>query len=389
MIKQNRLPIILCLLYCFIEILLSTEIVYLIQSKYLSLIKYIIAVFTFAYFVFALRNIKLDYRAIYLLLLLFVAAGVVFFAKSLHILMLVVFLFLFRNYKFEVLLKYFYFMLWTAFVLTVFLSIIKVYPNINHSRQGTIRHALGFATPTLGQSVILFLLLSKFYLSKFNMSAKSIALYVVLTLVVYYFTVGRTGFYLGVFALITIIFFKMYSKRNFSGKLFTNKSVKFVLIIFPIICLAVSLILTKLYDNGSEFAIKLNDLSSTRLLLQRNAFAERRILIFGQKIDWRDEAGIYIGIDNSYLYHLFNYGIIVFLLAMALYSFMIKSALSNKDYCLLLVAVIILINAFVEPYMIDFKYNFFVFYPMIFKYRKKEKNINLQEREQKNLRLIK
>ena len=156
------------------EVLLSTEIVYLIQSQYLSIIKYSIAILVILYFLLSLLNAKLDSKMLCLFFLLAIAGGVLFFAKSLHILMLVIFLYLFRDYKLEYLLKHFYVMLWIAFCFTVFMSLINVYPNINHSRQDTIRHALGFATPTLGQSVLLFLFLTKFYMHKNKISFISI-----------------------------------------------------------------------------------------------------------------------------------------------------------------------------------------------------------------------
>ena len=236
MIKQNRLPVILCLCYCFIEILLSTEIVYLIQGKYLSFIKYIFAIGAFLYFLILLFNTKLGKSELYLFLFLLVAVGVILFAKSLHIFMLVIFLYLFRNYKFEHLLKAFYVMLWIALALTVLLSLTNIYPNINHSRQGITRHALGFATPTLGQSVLLFLLISKFYISKRNMSVLSILLYAGLMIAMYHFTAGRTGFYLGVLAIFVIIMYKIFGNEKHAEKFFKNNVIKVIFISIPLIC---------------------------------------------------------------------------------------------------------------------------------------------------------
>ncbi len=386
MYKQDRLPVILCALYCFFEVLLSTEIVYLIQSQYLSIIKYSIAILVILYFLLSLLNAKLDSKMLCLFFLLAIAGGVLFFAKSLHILMLVIFLYLFRDYKLEYLLKHFYVMLWIAFCFTVFMSLINVYPNINHSRQDTIRHALGFATPTLGQSVLLFLFLTKFYMHKNKISFISILFFSVLLTVMYYFTAGRTGFYLGVLAVIFIILYKISFNSRSIKKFFTLGGVRVILFIFPVLCLLLSLLMTKLFDDGNEFAIKLNEMLSTRLLLQRNAFAERDIFIFGQDIDWRNEEGIYIGIDNSFLYFLFNYGIIVFVLAIAFYCMLINSALKNRNYCFLLILFILLINALVEPYLIDFKYNFFVFYPLLFRRGRETKKVLSGAKSVKKLR---
>ena len=362
---KSSFPIILCCLFSLIDILLNTEIIYLIPSEYLSLIKYLIAAVVIFYLFLNLFYTKIGTAEYLLFFLLLVTAGVFVFGETLHPLMLVIFLYLFRSYKFEVILKPLYLMLISVFAFTVFMSVTDVYPNLSYSREETVRYALGFLTPTLGQSVLLFALLSKFYLKKRTMSVLSIAVYAVLISAMYYFTAGRTGFYLGVFALLCIVLYKIICRVKKSNNTSSKKGLAYFAALIPVACLLLSLLMTKLYADGNEFAVELNHALSTRLLLQHKAFLERTVTLFGQSITWADESGIYIGIDNSYLYHLFNYGIIIFALAIFMYCLMLKRAVNNGNYTLVLVVIIILIDALVEPYLIDFKYNFFVFYPML------------------------
>ena len=373
---RKNCAIILCTLYCFVEIMLSTELTYIVPSSIISIFKYIIAIISAIYLLIDCWDFKFSFKIFITVLLLFVlAVCVLFFAMSLQILMILVFSLLLRKYKFFEILKPMYLMLWVAFLLTVFLSIANIFPNIDHSRNGLVRYPLGFGTPTLGQSILLFLLLTKFYLKKNDMSYLCISLFFILIVIMYYFTAGRTGFYLSLLALLFIILYKLGYKSRCWNHFFSSKILMFGFIVLPIIFLTLSLILTKLYADGNSFAIKLNYILSTRLLLQMNAFNERAITIFGQNIEWINNENIYIGVDNSYLFNLFNYGIIVFILALCLYSYMIYRAWLNHDLCLIIIFSIILIDAILEPYLLDFKYNFFVFYfsYCIFNDRKKIK----------------
>ena len=360
MSKDKNGAIYLCVLYCFLEIMVSTEIIYLVPDSFFSLLKYIVAAIMTVYLIYDIRHLKYNSAHIPVILCFFVAICTVIFARSLQIYSYLLILVLLRNYSFKEILRSMYIMLWAVFLFTVLMSLINIYPNIDHSRNGTDRNALGFGAPTLGQSVLLFLLLSHFYLSKKKMSYIAIALYFVLFSVMYAFTAGRTGFYLSILAVAVIVFYKLCNKAGFFNKFFSSNALCLVLVAAPFIFLIFSLILTYLYEIGLPFAVKLNDLLSTRLLLQMNAFNEREITLFGQDIVWMNEQGVYIGVDNSYLYHLFNYGIIVFLGALVLYSYLLYEAWRRGDICMLLILSIILLDGMVEPYMLDFKYNYFI-----------------------------
>lgn len=360
-LNKKDIPIYLFCLYIFVEILISTEITYLIKPIFFSAIKYLFAGATLIFLLFDIKDENKNINLSIFLVLGYISLIILFKAKILHILMLVTYMYLFRRRKLEDILKFTTPVLIIVYLITIFGSITGIYPNIDHNRQGLDRNALGFYTPTLGQSILLFIMLSRFYLKKNKFSWIEIAVFTVLNFVIYYFTAGRTGFYLAIAAIIIIAVYKLLYKTNIMNNIINNKAASIFIIALPVIFLALSLLLTKLYYDGYEFAIKLNDALSTRLLLQQNAFLERKITVFGQDIYWFNEENIYIGVDNSYLYHLFNYGIIIFVLAIIMYMYILYTGVKNKNYPLLIVAGIILIDAIVEPYMLDFKYNCFMF----------------------------
>lgn len=352
--------IILCAAYCFIEVLLSTELVYLVPMQLLSFLKYCVAAVMAFYVLIEQRNVKLNRYHLPVMFCFALGALVTLFARSPHILILVLMVVLLRDCTFDEVLKPMFYMLWAAFIFTVFMSLLDFYPNIEYERNGEWRFALGFGTPTLGQSVVLFLFLTKFYLSRNSKNVAWIVFYLLLSVVVYIFTAARTGFYLSLAAVVFIVAYKLLSGRAAFKKLSSSFAVALISAVLPFAFLLLTLLLTKLYEAGVPFAVKLNALLSTRLLLQMNAINDRAVTLFGQNIVWFTSEGIYIGIDNSYLYHLYNYGLIVFFGAMLAYGYMLVGAWRRGDSCMILILVIILIDAMVEPYMLDFKYNYFI-----------------------------
>ena len=161
--RKNE-AIILCAAYCFIEVLLSTELIYLVPMQLLSFLKYCVAAVMAVYVLFEQRNVKLNRHHLPVMLCFALGALVTLFARSPHILILVLMVVLLRDCTFDEVLKPMFYMLWAAFIFTVFMSLLDFYPNIEYERNGEWRFALGFGTPTLGQSVVLFLFLTKFYL---------------------------------------------------------------------------------------------------------------------------------------------------------------------------------------------------------------------------------
>lgn len=360
MSKGKNGGISLCIAYCFLEILISTEIIYLIPSSFFSILKYVLAAVMTAYVLFDMRHIRFNSSHIPLALCALVAVATAIFARTLQIYMLLLIILLLRGYSFRQILRPMYVMLWAVFIFTLLMSLANIYPNVDHSRNGTVRNALGFGTPTLGQSILLFLLLSHFYLKKNKMSYISIALYLIAVSAMYAFTVGRTGYYLSLFAIAAIFLYKICSGAAVFKKFSSSNILCLAFMALPFVLLVLTLVLTRLYEAGVPFAVKLNAALSTRLELQMNALNERPITLFGQNIAWYNSQNIYIGIDNSYLYHLFNYGLVVFVAALFMYSYILYGAWRRGDVCMMLVVVIILIDGIVEPYMLDFKYNYFI-----------------------------
>ena len=361
----KRISVLLCASYCFIEALNSTQLDELISENILSLVKYAVAIISVGFLIVSQREKIFERHPCVVFFALVVAAGTLICARTTQITMLVVYILLLRDYNFKEILYVLYLTLWMLFIVTVFLYVINIYPHDVYMRGEEFRYSLGFGTPTLGQSVILFLFLSKFYLKNNKLSYFSIAFYTVLSFVFYIFTSGRAAFFLFVFALIFVVAYKIFSRKysQLVTKILKNHFFKILITSLPFIFLFLSLFFTHLYAIGTDIGQKLNSILSTRLVLQLNAFKERPITLFGQEIQWVNSHGIYIGIDNGILYNLFNNGLVVFACVLIAYSFMLNRAVTVKrDLCLIIVIFVILMDSLAEPYIIDFKYNYFIFY---------------------------
>ena len=239
----KRISVLLCASYCFIEALNSTQLNELISENILSLVKYAVAIISVGFLIVSQREKIFERHPCVVFFALVVAAGTLICARTTQITMLVVYILLLRDYNFKEILYVLYLTLWMLFIVTVFLYVINIYPHDVYMRGEEFRYSLGFGTPTLGQSVILFLFLSKFYLKNNKLSYFSIAFYTVLSFVFYIFTSGRAAFFLFVFALIFVVAYKIFSRKysQLVTKILKNHFFKILITSLPFIFLFLSI----------------------------------------------------------------------------------------------------------------------------------------------------
>ena len=69
----------------------------------------------------------------------------------------------------------------------------------------------------------------------------------------------------------------------------------------------------------------------------------------------------YTFIDNSYLKIALRYGLIMFAIILLYLTFLMLRCIRKKDYVMLAIMVIVLIDCVLEHHLIDFSYNIFFF----------------------------
>lgn len=360
-LKNNSHFYLICFgLYIFLEILISTEITYFVNSIYISLFKY--SVFAIFFVFFIIENFSLIGKdktqvsnLIMLGFLLLLSLIIFWFSHTLQLFVLFSFSFAFRNVNFKSVLKTSFIFSGLAFLFTLIMASINVYPNEVSFRGDNIRYSLGFLTSTLPESMVLFSFLTLFGLKGKKLNGLMILFYFLFGLLIFYLTRARTSFLLLILSLLLSLLVKFKFANSFVGFVRRHKLLLIIFSLVPVIFLLMSVFLTYLLSIGNGFAIYLNGILSTRLRLQLDAFQNYSFSLFGNIFETHLN-DLYAGVDNSYLFIYFNYGFIALIFVLYTYYKLVKLSLIRKNSCLFSILVVILIQGLTDPYIIDFKY---------------------------------
>lgn len=247
-------------------------------------------------------------------------------------------------------------------IIIILLSLLDLIPNLVSFRIGNeARYQLGFTTATLPNSILMFIFLNDIYFYQDRLSIIRVLSYICLSFILHVITDTRTGF---VLVIISAIFSLILKKSNRFNRLLEfiskRKFLRFILCCIPIIILLVEIYLVYYYSFFTPLSFKLNELLSTRLSNTLSIYLKYGVSLFGQTIITYSE-GMYLGSDICYFYYIFNYGILFVAITIILQSMILKKSLVANDRYLFICMIIILIDGIFEPYLLDYKYQFFTF----------------------------
>ena len=152
----------------------------------------------------------------------------------------------------------------------------------------------------------------------------------------------------------------------------TQKVLKKLLYILPVILFIVAILITVLYINKTSLGLKLDQILSGRLKYTSEAFERYQLTPFGQNIKWNGWGGHgyieendflsseYNFVDISYARILFDYGIITTILILYMYTKVLIENYNKKNYWMCFTLIFVLIWSFVEPYIVYIGKNIFV-----------------------------
>lgn len=348
-------------IYIFCEILLSSELVLVMNSSILSVAKYCLFIIFFMILIYNelkiyFRNNILSYNQLIFGILFLLGLSVFASSKSLHIMVLFTFMFGLSKCPFKSVLKTSLIAMSFTTILVFLMAAIGILPNLIYYRGDSIRYSLGFGASTLSQAMIFFTFMAYFGLKGRKTSIFFILLFAIISLIVYKLTYARASLFLTFFAILIALLCKLKIFDTFFKKITNVRIFKRLFVLFPFILLGGSIFLTYLLDIGNSFAIYLNGLLSTRLRLQLDAFNTYGLTIFGENFITTVN-GKYAGVDCSYLFLYFNYGIVATFILLFGYSLLINETIKRKNLIVFCILFIYFIHSFTEPYLIDFKYN--------------------------------
>ena len=135
----------------------------------------------------------------------------------------------------------------------------------------------------------------------------------------------------------------------------------------PVICAGLFISVSCLYNPNNQILLKLDDSLSGRLSISNKAFHLYDIRLFGQTIqeigngrstEYRED---YFFLDDSYVRILLEYGLILFVVVLAMLILISRKAMRYNRIVLMIALVAIGVHSIMEHHLIDLAYNPFLF----------------------------
>ncbi len=363
-------------IYCFVGILLLSVLTKIsIVEKFAKLIQLASLAVIGCFLVYDVykRKLKIDW--------IMIALGVLslltlVFSRQTHILVFVALIYALRNIELKNIVAVGSRVMMIALFVIASSACLKIIPNALAFREGAVRYSLGFDHPTFPQYLLMMVVIANCYLFGANISYSTLGLEALAAVCLNQLTNSRAGFMIVIIVVGVTALCKLLDKHKCKiDKLMSYKAVRIILISAPIIVYLVSALLALMHSYGINFAEKIDILLSQRIYLMRLAVVEQKITLFGKSIIWNKQ-GWYFGLDNAYFYLLYNRGLVILGLFVILYMYLIYKAIQNKDWWLLFLIMIILIDGLIDPILDDYKYNYFIFMVSGLIMRNQPKTIN-------------
>ena len=230
-----------------------------------------------------------------------------------------------------------------------------------------VRHYFGSVYPTVFAAHIFYYVLAFRYINKDNFKWFYYILFAGLAAFVYLFCRAETStICISVFTAL-ILAYDLINRCTSEGiKKITDCLVNIGgVVAIPAMCLF-SLFVTLNYQKYDAL-IKLNDFVGTRLALGFDAVQEYGIKLFGTNfiMNGGDISGtdiVYNFVDNSFMYVLVRYGILVLLMAVICYMITSIMAGKRKENTISMIIMVAAVHCFMEQYIVEFSHAFIIMY---------------------------
>lgn len=216
-----------------------------------------------------------------------------------------------------------------------------------------------------------------------------------LDILIYSLTAAKTSFICVLVLVISAIIYKLLLASGLSDKIKNVKSLSKGLKIFSsifgygckfsfIILALISIALSILYNNSSEFFFRLNDSLHSRLSLAHRGIVEYGIHLFSNGMPMYGMSssadGFYNFVDCSYMKILLSFGIVMFVF----YVFSMSAILlRHKNYIFgAIILAVCALSCFEEHHLSEVSYNFFVL--LMFADLSVDEKINLSQKSGKS-----
>lgn len=252
----------------------------------------------------------------------------------------------------------------TMILLTVFLAVIGVIPNLqylqNRSRGVIIRNSMGFIYPTDFAAHLFYFYAAFTYIWREKYLWFRIALGAVIAFIIFFIADAR----LNALSTLVVLFLNVYHyyRPKLSIKLAPLVSIA------SIVCASIMYYLTVHFNWADSRFVMLNNWFSNRLSLGRRAMNTYAVNLFGTpEAKFRGYGGTtetvlnYDYVDSSYIQMLFYLGLVAVVVLVLFYSLQSFRLFNEKQYLLNYLLAIIAANCMIEAFWLRPSYNIFMF----------------------------
>lgn len=248
---------------------------------------------------------------------------------------------------------------------------LGVLPNYYAVSDGGYRNALGYNYITYAPNLFFHLELAYLYVRGNKIKFRELVFLFVISFYLYIKTNTDSAFYLGILAIILVLFLKVFRVKTEFKNWFTNFTDRWLLLISAIVPIALSI----LYGTKSNLFKLLDGILNNRLRLGYEAINNYGIKLFGQEVEVigtkvsgtvlkYDES--YNFIDSSFLRILLTYGVVILLFLIISYIILgYKNPYRTITYSVCF--MILVLHSIWDPQFFDIFYNpFLIFIGVLF-----------------------
>lgn len=262
--------------------------------------------------------------------------------------------------------------------LVFFLFKIGLAPDVILYREdGFLRHSYGFIHPNTLGSMFLLISADLSYLYNLKKKKKTSLLFILLIMLSFsYFLCDSRSSEFGIVILILLnIFLPLFKK---------SKIFKKIVVFLPITMLCLSIVSVILYKQNFSIAYTLNDILSNRIKHAYNFMDYYGINLFGHFFEYygRLDHYYYLSVlDNAYINLLIQFGIILTFIMIYIYTIIIKKAVQNNKYEIVILMILLSFYGLMEHYIFVIVYSpILMAFSDILYLKKRDEKCNLNDR---------
>lgn len=127
-----------------------------------------------------------------------------------------------------------------------------------------------------------------------------------------------------------------------------------------------TVLLSRFYDPGKAWMLRLNNLISNRLILGKTGFDQHNVTWFGEYVKQLGAGGLqggvqeYFFLDISYVNMLLRLGVIIFASVIGIFVLSALRVYRNQDYVCILILALVALHCCIEHHLVDTSYDMFL-----------------------------